>query len=84
MCHLIDKFSTKYNKRFLWKFSVTSHAKGVVDGIDGNVKSIDMSKSMGKRKDKIFVQDAKFFYQVASKAMNATEVFLIDKTQVEA
>ena len=39
---------------------------------------------MGKRKEKIIVQDAKSFYQVASKAMNATEVFLIDKTQVEA
>ena len=39
---------------------------------------------MGKRKDKIIVQDTKSFYQVASKAMNATEVFLIDKTQVEA
>ena len=39
---------------------------------------------MGKRKDKIIVQDAKSFYQIASKAMNATEVFSIDKTQVEA
>ena len=79
----MDKFSTKYN-RFLWKFSATSHGKGVVDGIGGNVKSIVQSQSMGKRKDKIIVQDAKSFYQVASKAMNATEVFLIDKTQVEA
>ena len=38
---------------------------------------------MGKRKDKIIVQDAKPFYQVASKEMNATVVFSIDKTQVE-
>ena len=38
---------------------------------------------MGKRKDKIIVQDAKPFYQVASKGMNATEVFSTDKTQVE-
>ena len=60
------------------------HGKGVVDGIDGNVKSIVQSESMGKRKDKIIVQDPKSFYQVASKAMNATEVFLIDKTQIEA
>ena len=82
MCHLMDKFSTKYN-RFLWKFSATSHGKGVVDGIGSNVKSIVQSQSMGKRKDKIIVQDAKFFYQVAKKAMNATEVFLFDKTQVE-
>ena len=80
MGHLMDKFSTKNNKRFLWKFSATSHGKGVVDGIGGNVKSIVQSQSMGKRKDKIIVQDAKSLYQVAKKAMNATEVFLIDKT----
>ena len=30
------------------------------------------------------MQDAKSFYEIASKAMNATEAFLIDKTQVEA
>ena len=60
------------------------HGKGVVDGIDGNIRSIDQSESMGKRNDKIIVQDPKSFYQVASKAMNATEVFLIDKTQIEA
>ena len=80
MCHLMDKFSTNNNKRFLWKFSATSHGKGVVDGIGGNVKSIVQSQSMGKRKDKIIVQDAKSLYQVAKKAMNATDVFLIDKT----
>ena len=77
------KFSTKYNNRFLWKFSATSHGKGVVDEIGGNVKSIVQSQSMDKRKDKINVQDAKSFYQVASKAIIATEVFLIDKAQVE-
>ena len=71
MCHMLDKFSTKYNKRF----SATSHGKGVIDGIGGNVKSFVQSQSMGKRKDKIIVQDAKSFCQVASKAMNATEVF---------
>ena len=84
MCHLLDKCSTKYNKRFLWKFSATSHGKEVVDGIGGNVKSIVHSQSMGKRNDQNIVQDAKSFCQVARKAMNATEVFLIDKTQVEA
>ena len=84
MCHLMDKFSTKYNKRFLWQFSATSHGKGVVNGICSNVKSIVQSQSMDKRKDNINVQDSKSFYQVASKTMNATEVFSIDKTQVEA
>ena len=81
--YLMDKFSTKYSNRFLWTFSATSHSKGVVNEIGGNVKSIVQSQSMGKRKDKIIVQDAKSFYQVASKGMNATKVFLIDETQVE-
>ena len=84
MCHLLNKFSTNYNKRFSWKFPATSQGRGVVDRIGGNVKSIVQSQSMGKRKDKIIMQVAKLFYQVASNAMNATEVFLIDKTQVEA
>ena len=64
----MDKFSTKCNERFyFFKFSVTSHGKGVVDEIGSNVTSIVRSRSMGKRKDKITVQDAKSFYQVASK-----------------
>lgn len=29
----------KYNKQFAWKFTTTSHSKGVVDGVGGNVKS---------------------------------------------
>ena len=62
MCHLVDKFPTKYNKWFLWKFSATSHGKGVVDEIGSDVKSIIQSQSMGKRKDKIIVQDAKSLY----------------------
>ena len=40
MCHLMNIFSTKYNKRFLWTISATSHSKGVVDGTGGNVKSL--------------------------------------------
>ena len=75
MCHWMDKFSTKYNKMFLWKFSATFHSKEFVDRICGNVKSIVQGQSIGKRKDKIIVQDAKSFYQVPNKAMNATEVF---------
>ena len=84
MYHLMDKFYAKCNKRFLWKFSATSHGKEAVDGIGGNVKSIVQSQSMGKRNNKIIVQDAKSFYQVAKKAMNATGVFSIHKTHVQA
>ena len=32
---LLSMLSEKYNKPFTWKFSATSHGKGVVDGVGG-------------------------------------------------
>ena len=36
---LMEGLSETFNKEFVWKFSATSHGKGVVDGVGGNVKS---------------------------------------------
>ena len=74
MCLLMDEFSTKYSQRFLWKFSANSHDKGVFDGI-GIMSNQLFRVNRQKRKVTIIVQYAKSFHQVASKAMNATEVF---------
>ena len=38
MRQLIQNLSLKYNKPFTWKFSATSHGKGVVHGVGGKVK----------------------------------------------
>ena len=38
MRQLIQNLSLKYNKSFTWKFSATSHGKGVVHGVGGKVK----------------------------------------------
>ena len=35
----METLSKKYAKPFVWKFSVTSHGKVVVDGVGGKVKS---------------------------------------------
>ena len=63
MCHLKDKFSATYT-RFLWKFSATSHSKGAVDGIHGNVKSTVQSHWAKKGQDhcagcKVFLSSRK-------------------------
>ena len=42
---LIEKLSTEYKKPFSWKFSVTSHGKGVVDG--GKVKCACKDDELG-------------------------------------
>ena len=39
MRNLMETLSKKYAKPFVWKFSATSHGKGVVDGVGRKVKS---------------------------------------------
>ena len=58
---LIEKLSTKYEKPFSWKFSATSHGKGVVDGVGGRVKSSVHAKVMSLGKKREIVQDAESF-----------------------
>ena len=48
MRQLIENLSLKYNKPFTWKFCATSHGKGVVDGVGGNVKSTVRRKVMSQ------------------------------------
>ena len=56
-------------KPFIWKFSATSHGKGVVDGVRGKVKSTVRRKVMSKGKDSLVVQDCESFVQAAKKLM---------------
>ena len=51
MRQLIEDFSLQYGKKLIWKFSATSHGKGVVDGIGGNVKSNVRRQVMSMKKD---------------------------------
>ena len=55
MHQFIENLSLKCNKLFTWKCSATSHGKGVVDGIDGKVKSTVHCKVMSQRKNRLVV-----------------------------
>ena len=82
MRHLIEKLSLKYNKKFTWKFSATSHGKGVVDGIGGKVKSTVRRKVMSQGKNRMVVQDAESFADAASKLMTSTKIIHIDEETI--
>ena len=42
--YLLKKLGNTYKKRFSWKFSATSHGKGIVNGIGGRAKSLVRQK----------------------------------------
>ena len=60
----MENLSNKYDKPFVWKFSATSHGKGVVDGVGGKIKSSVRRKVMGKG-ERIIVQDCESFVETA-------------------
>ena len=47
---IMESLSRIHGKEFVWKFSVTSHGKGVVDGIGGNVISTVRQKRMSRER----------------------------------
>ena len=53
MRHLMETLSKRYATPFMWKFSATSHGKGVVDGVGGKVKSTVRRKVLSKGKDSL-------------------------------
>ena len=56
---LIKQLSNKHKKTFIWKFSATSHWKGVVDGVGGKIQSSVHKKVMSLGKNQAIVQDWK-------------------------
>ena len=72
MRQLIEDLSLQYIKKFIWKFSATSH--GVVDGIDGNVKSNVRRQVMTMKKDRPIAQDSESFAENAQKLVPSTKI----------
>ena len=66
----------------MWKFSATSHGKGV-DGIGGKVKSTVRRKVMSKGKDSLVVQDCESFVQAAKKLLKSTNIIHLDRAAIE-
>ena len=46
MMKLLCELGKKLNKSMAWKYSATSHGKGVVDGIGGRVKFLVRQKAL--------------------------------------
>ena len=70
--HSIQKLSAIYSKPFLWKFSATTHGKGVVDGVKGRLKSFLHKKVMLLGKNENIVQDAENFCKLAEQLNQQT------------
>ena len=77
---MIQKLSAIYNKPFVWRFSVTAHDKGVVDGVGGRVKLLVHKKVMLLGKDQSIVQDAESFCKL--KQLNQQTMILVTTEEV--
>ena len=81
MQHLIQKLSAIHNKPFVWKFSATTHGKGVVDGVGGWVKSLVHKKIMSLGKN--IVPNAESFCKLAKQLNQQTTLFHVPTEEVE-
>ena len=81
--HLMESLSKKYAKPFMWRFSATSHRKGVVDGVGGKVKSTVRRNVISKGKDSLVVQDCESFVQTTKKLLKSTSITRIDRAAIE-
>ena len=79
----IPIFLSKYGKPFTWKFSVTAHGKGVVDGLWGRVKSLVRMKTMSRGKNRVIVQNTADFVDLASKLCRNIQVRHLTVSQIE-
>ena len=83
MRQLLENLSKKYNKQFVWKFTSTSHGKGVVDGVGGNVKSTVRRCVTSKGKNPIIVQDCESFINAARNLIRSTKNLHIDEAAIK-
>ena len=82
MKQLIQNLSLKCNKPFKWKFSATSHGKGVVDRVGEKVKSTIRCKVMSQGKNRLNVQDAESFASAARKLISSTKMIHIGEPEI--
>lgn len=82
ICYFIHILSNTW-KRFSsieWKYSATSHGKGVVDGVGGSAKSHVYAEVMARR---AIVQDADSFAKVAARVMQNVKVISVMQQEID-
>ena len=83
MVHTIQKLSKKHNKKWAWKYTATSHGKGVVDGVGGRAKSLVKVLSKAKGNMSCNVENSLDFYNVSKKLLSKTSVFHVDQNEID-
>lgn len=81
MVQVLKILAKKYNTKFSWKYFATSHGKGVVDGVGGNIKRLVRQKSMSHSEGTI-VQSAKDFAQLAQELVPSTQSVFISEDEI--
>ena len=81
MVKLLQIFSSKYGKTFTWKYVATSHGKGVVDGIGGNIKRLVRIKTMPQGEAKT-VQSAEDLANVVESLNTKANVLYVSTQQI--
>ena len=71
------------NTELQWNYSATSHGKGIVDGIGGRAKSLVRKAVMSKR-NKVVVQSAHDFAEIAKSLMEKTVVVYVGENEIES
>lgn len=66
---------------FFWKYFATSHGKGVIDGIGGNIKRLVREKMMSQN-EHIVIQSAKDFADLASQLVSKTRIIYVPSSEI--
>ena len=73
---LVSMLSKKFQCKVSWKYFVSSHGKGVVDGIGCSAKSLVRKRVMNQGKNVVIVQNSADFYKVAKDDMKGVMFFI--------
>lgn len=83
MFAVLKFFAMKYQKTFTWKYFATSHGKGVVDAIGGNVKSIVRMQQRAHTNEILTCDTATDFIRIARTGIKNTLLFEVSAEQVD-
>ncbi|KAK3755434.1 hypothetical protein RRG08_008009 [Elysia crispata] len=83
MLDMLKKEFKLTNTKLQWNYSATSHGKGIVDGIGGRAKSLVRKAVMSKR-NKVVVQSAHDFAEIAKSLMEKTVVVYVGENEIES
>lgn len=65
MVQVLKLFAIKYMKTFTWKYFASSHGKGVVDAIGGNIKNIVRMQMKANKESVNIVKNTTDFINIA-------------------